>query len=188
MNARLLLRRLLLIPTLICLAGCATDKPKPTASASTAKKGKAVEEANPEVLAMYKQAAAKPSEPFEGDDWQPLFDGESLKGWGITDFAGRGEVQISSGLMVLNMGDPFTGVNLTNPTPTMNYEVALDAMRVSGSDFFCGLTFPVGTNSCSLIVGGWGGTMVGISSLKRKRPRSWLVATIAAQKRNEPSC
>jgi len=47
----------------------------------------------------------------------------------------------------------------------MNYEVALDAMRVMGSDFFCGLTVPVGTNCCSLIVGGWGGSLVGISSL-----------------------
>src|SRR2546430_1403313 len=38
-------------------------------------------------------------------------------------------------------------------------------MRVEGSDFFCGLTFPVGTNPCSLIVGGWGGGVVGLSSL-----------------------
>jgi hypothetical protein len=38
-------------------------------------------------------------------------------------------------------------------------------MRVMGSDFFCGLTVPVGDSFCSLIVGGWGGTLVGISSL-----------------------
>jgi hypothetical protein len=47
----------------------------------------------------------------------------------------------------------------------MNYEIALDAMRVNGSDFFCGLTVPVGDSFCSLIVGGWGGALVGISSL-----------------------
>jgi hypothetical protein len=47
----------------------------------------------------------------------------------------------------------------------MNYEVALDAMRLMGSDFFCGLTVPVGDTFCSLIVGGWGGSLVGISSL-----------------------
>jgi hypothetical protein len=151
---------------LLYLAGCAAEKPTSAAHATSGDKAAAPgEQLNPEVAAMYKQAAAKPSEPFEGDDWQSLFDGESLKGWRVTEFAGRGEVQIHSGLMVLNMGDPFTGVNLTNPSPKMNYEVALDAMRVNGSDFFCGLTFPVGTNSCSLIVGGWGGTLVGISSL-----------------------
>ncbi len=94
-----------------------------------------------------------------------MFDGQTLQGWRPTQFAGRGEVQCRSGLIVLNMGDPFTGVNWTNDFPKMNYEVALDAMRVMGSDFFCGLTVPVGDSFCSLIVGGWGGTLVGISSL-----------------------
>lgn len=49
--------------------------------------------------------------------------------------------------------------------PVMNYELSLEAMRVDGSDFFCGLTFPVGSNFCSFIVGGWGGGVVGLSSL-----------------------
>ncbi len=48
----------------------------------------------------------------------------------------------------------------------MNYEVALDAMRLMGSDFFCGLTVPVGETFCSLIVGGWGGSLLGISSVE----------------------
>src|SRR5262245_12801694 len=47
----------------------------------------------------------------------------------------------------------------------MDYEIALDALRLTGSDFFCGLTVPVGDTHCSLIVGGWGGSLVGISSL-----------------------
>ena len=47
----------------------------------------------------------------------------------------------------------------------MDYEIALDAMRVSGSDFFCGLTFPVSNSFCSLIVGGWGGSLLGLSSI-----------------------
>jgi len=41
----------------------------------------------------------------------------------------------------------------------------LEAMKVEGDDFFCGLTFPVGESACSFIVGGWGGTVVGISSV-----------------------
>ena len=74
-------------------------------------------------------------------------------------------MRCQSGVLVLKMGSPFTGVNWTNESPRMNYEVALDAMRLMGSDFFCGLTVPVGTNCCSLIVGGWGGSLVGISSV-----------------------
>lgn len=94
-----------------------------------------------------------------------MFDGRTLAGWKETQFAGRGEVECRSGLLVLNMGDPFTGVNWTNDFPKLNYEIALDTMRVMGSDFFCGLTVPVGDSFCSLIVGGWGGSLVGISSL-----------------------
>lgn len=110
-------------------------------------------------------AAAQPSLAFEGAGWETLFGGKSLIGWKETLFAGRGEVECRSGLMVLNLGDPFTGVNWTNEFPNMDYEVALDAMRVSGSDFFCGLTVPVGDTFCSLIVGGWGGSLLGISSI-----------------------
>ena len=59
----------------------------------------------------------------------------------------------------------MTGINWTNRVPKVNYEVTLDAMRVTGSDFFCGLTVPVSDSFCTLIVGGWGGSLVGISSL-----------------------
>jgi hypothetical protein len=111
-----------------------------------------------------KAAAAKPSAPLEGTGWQSMFDG-TLSGWKTTAFAGHGEVETESGLLILNMGDPFTGVNYTNAFPKMGYEIALDAMRLMGSDFFCGLTVPVGDSFCSLIVGGWGGSLVGISSL-----------------------
>lgn len=93
-----------------------------------------------------------------------LFDGKTLTGWKPTDFAGHGEVVVKDGTLVLETGQ-MTGVTWTNDVPTMNYEISLDAMRVEGSDFFCGLTFPVGKDPCSLIVGGWGGGVVGLSSL-----------------------
>jgi hypothetical protein len=61
----------------------------------------------------------------------------------------------------------MTGITLasTSGLPRMNYEISLDAMRTEGSDFFCGLTFPVGKEDCSFIVGGWGGGTVGLSSI-----------------------
>ena len=62
-------------------------------------------------------------------------------------------------------GDTLTGLNYTGKTPTTNYEVELDAKRVEGSDFFCGLTVPVNDSYASLILGGWGGGVCGISSL-----------------------
>ena len=47
----------------------------------------------------------------------------------------------------------------------MNYEIESEAMRTDGHDFFCGLTFPVGRNPCTLICGGWGGSLIGLSSI-----------------------
>jgi hypothetical protein len=93
-----------------------------------------------------------------------LFDGKTLKGWRETDFAGRGKVTIEDGKLLLGMGY-MTGITWTSDIPRMNYELSLDAMRTEGSDFFCGLTFPVASNQCSLVVGGWGGSLVGLSSL-----------------------
>ncbi|MHA3773945.1 TIM barrel protein [Verrucomicrobiota bacterium sgz303538] len=97
--------------------------------------------------------------------WTPLFDGKTLKGWKVTEFGGRGEVTVQDGAIVLDAGNDLTGINLAGEPQRMNYEVELEAKRVEGSDFFCGLTFPVEKNNVTLVVGGWGGTMVGISSI-----------------------
>ena len=95
-----------------------------------------------------------------------LFDGKTLTGWEITDFAGHGPVTVENGEVRVGLGH-MTGITLTgtNDLPRMNYEVSLEAMRVDGSDFFCGLTFPVGKDHCSFIVGGWGGGVVGLSNI-----------------------
>ena len=102
-------------------------------------------------------------EPLDADE-TPLFDGKTLLGWRQSRFLGSGKVQVENGKIVLGVGF-MTGITWTNDLPRMDYEISLEAMRVEGSDFFCGLTFPVAENSCSLIVGGWGGNVVGLSSL-----------------------
>jgi hypothetical protein len=94
-----------------------------------------------------------------------LFDGRSLGQWTVTDFGGQGQVHIQDGAIYLEMGSYATGITWTGPVVRMNYEITLDAMRVQGSDFFCGLTFPVGENPCTLILGGWGGGLCGLSSI-----------------------
>ena len=99
-----------------------------------------------------------------GDDWKPLWDGKTMKGWTKAPFGGSGDVEIENGILTLHQG-LLTGVNCTNPIPNVDYEVEIEARRVSGNDFFCGLTFPVKDSFATLIVGGWGGSVVGISSL-----------------------
>lgn len=115
------------------------------------------------------EVPAKPAKPVgqDGDapKWVSLFDGKTLKGWKSTDFGGEGDVNVEDGNLVLGIGNDLTGVTATQKVPKVNYEVELEAMRAAGSDFFCGLTFPVKDSPCSLIVGGWGGGVVGLSSL-----------------------
>jgi hypothetical protein len=98
--------------------------------------------------------------------WQSLFDGKSLGAWKPTAFGGEGEVTVEDGRIILGTGSDLTGITWTGTgLPTTNYEIALQAMRLSGIDFFCGLTFPVDTTFCSFILGGWSGTIIGLSSL-----------------------
>ena len=116
-------------------------------------------------LELVARAAAQAPAPIEGEGWRTLFDGRSLTGWQVTDFKQGGGVEVRDGLLVFFKGDNFVGVNYTNEIPKTNYEFTVEAMRVAGEDFFCGLTFPVNDSFCSLIVGGWGGGLVGLSSL-----------------------
>lgn len=109
-----------------------------------------------------KPAAAKPAEP-EG---QLLFDGKTLTNWKATDFGRESKIEVQDGLLVINKGEPMSGVTWAgDELPTVNYELRLEAKRMAGDDFFCGLTFPVQKSHCSLILGGWGGSLTGISSI-----------------------
>ena len=97
--------------------------------------------------------------------WTPLFDGATLGRWEQTSFGGEGPVRVGDGAIVLEMGDPLTGITWTGEALPAVYEIGLEASRLAGNDFFCGLTFPVAVSNCSLILGGWGGTTVGLSTI-----------------------
>jgi hypothetical protein len=94
-----------------------------------------------------------------------LFDGVSLEGWEITNFLLQGAVYVKEGEIILEIGDGCTGITWKGAHPVMDYRLSLDAKRVAGFDFFCGLTFPVEDEFCSLIVGGWAGSVIGISCI-----------------------
>lgn len=94
-----------------------------------------------------------------------IFNGETLDGWEITNFGPQGPVYVSGGEIILGMGDGCTGITYRKDFPSTGYRVTLEARRVNGIDFFCGMTFPVEKDPCTLIVGGWGGTTVGLSSI-----------------------
>jgi len=116
--------------------------------------------------AFAKDAPAEKSQEKSGSE--SLFDGKTLGKWVSTNFGGEGEVRVEDGAITLDAGASLTGINYTGPVLKTNYEISLDAQRIQGTDFFCGLTVPVGDSYASLIVGGWGGSLCGISSIDDK--------------------
>jgi len=112
-------------------------------------------------------ATADEPAPAGQGGWESLFDGKSLAGWKITDFGGEGEVNVVDGVIVMRMGQPLTGITWKDAgkIPTDNFEITLQAMKRKGDDFFCALTFPVRDSHASFVVGGWAGTVVGLSSI-----------------------
>jgi hypothetical protein len=111
-----------------------------------------------------KQAAAAKAQP--AGEWTVLFDGKSMKGWSKPkgfDYDDAGEVELKDGSMILNGGLYATGIRWPGKFPKTNYEIQLEAQRVRGYDFFCGMSFPVGEGALTLILGGWGGYLTGLS-------------------------
>ena len=106
-----------------------------------------------------------PNINIEIPGFKRLFDGDTLANWEITNFGPQGEVYVSDGEIVLGMGDGCTGITWKDSFPKENYEISLEAKRVMGIDFFCGLTFPVKDDFCTFIVGGWAGAVVGLSTI-----------------------
>lgn len=104
--------------------------------------------------------------PNEKAEWKSLFDGKTLKGWKQSDFFKPGKSSVKDGAIILEKGTKMTGLTYDGKDfPKMNYEVSLESKRVDGRDFFCTTTFPVGDSFCSFVVGGWGGSVTGLSSI-----------------------
>ena len=104
--------------------------------------------------------------PVAPQEAHSLFDGRTLEGWTVSNFHPAGDVAVREGVIRLAVGQPLTGITFAGSFPVSDYEVVVEARRLSGSDFFATITFPVGKEVCSLVVGGWGGRVVGLSSLE----------------------
>lgn len=100
-------------------------------------------------------------EPGPAGPWRDLLAGT----WSPTPFGGGGAVRMEDGALELGPGHPLTGVTWSAPVPRGDYELELEAERLQGDDFFVGLTFPVGDAHLTLVLGGWGGALCGLSCL-----------------------
>lgn len=99
-------------------------------------------------------------------DTLPMLEENDLGRWKAAPFAFAGDLDIRDGVLNTGLGSYLTGVVWKEEPPARtNYEIELEARKVWGSDFFLGLTIPVGGRYCTWIVGGWGGRVVGISDI-----------------------
>ncbi|MCD6303448.1 MAG: DUF1080 domain-containing protein [Planctomycetes bacterium] len=131
---------------------------------------------SPEVTAAKPSAPAaarRSAEQLPPGEWVTLFDGKTLAGWKVPQFGGSGKVYVKDGVIHIGIGQGCTGITYDpndpraplSSLPRENYEVQLEAERLEGVDFFCGLTFPVGKDYITLVCAGWGGAVTGLSCL-----------------------
>ncbi|MDY0354645.1 MAG: DUF1080 domain-containing protein [Sedimentisphaerales bacterium] len=148
-----------------CRCPCSGPDPAPGSSDEADVAARAVEEEVAVPAVGTPEDAPKGILDLGPGEQVPLFDGQSLGQWKVTDFGGQGDVYVKDGAVYLEMGSYATGITWTGPVIRMNYEITLEAMRVEGTDFFCALTFPVADKPCTLVLGGWGGTLCGLSTI-----------------------
>jgi len=99
------------------------------------------------------------------ENWKPLFDGEALTDWIVPAYGGDGEVSVKEGKIVIERGLMMTGIRYDKEFPTIDYEIRYEARRTGGYDFFAACTFPVKGSFCTFVNGGWGGGVIGLSSI-----------------------
>ena len=125
------------------------------------------------VVALVACVAISGADAPKSEEWKPLFDGKSFAGWAQSGFEAEGGVNVvpafrdGRAAIVIEAGTTLSGITWTRGAelPRSNYEITLEAMKLNGADFFCGLTFPVGKAACTFVAGGWGGMVTGISSV-----------------------
>jgi len=125
-------------------------------------------------LAVFTAVAAPPQ---DASTWKPLFDGKSLGLWKETPFPGQKTpgVRVENRVIQLSAGHPLTGITWNGKLPFETsgaaYEIRFEAARIRGGDFFASLTFPSAAAAmeagqhATWVLGGWGGDIVGISSI-----------------------
>ena len=109
-------------------------------------------------------AAAAQAQP-KLTEWKSLFDGKTLGQWKATPFTGTPEIRVDKGAIILAAGHPLTGITWSGAFPQSGFELRFEAARLLGGDFFSSVTFPAGGSFATWVLGGWGGDIVGISSI-----------------------
>lgn len=105
-------------------------------------------------------AAEAPASP-----WQELFDGRDLSSWKAGVFGEFPEFDRVEDGVVIPQGVPLAGLTYQGEPPTPPFEAEFEVTKEYGADFFFSVTFPVRGEHLTLVLGGWGGVVCGLSCL-----------------------
>jgi hypothetical protein len=111
------------------------------------------------------QALAAASVQAEALDWTVLLDEKDQSRWRAGGFGEDPEFEVGARGIVLPIGVPMAGLTYTDTPPKTPYSLEISATKEYGSDFFLGITFPVAGTHITLVLGGWGGVVCGLSCL-----------------------
>lgn len=94
-----------------------------------------------------------------------LFDGRDLSRWRSGVFGEPADFELADDGVILPIGVPLAGLTYEGEAPSTPYELEVVGTKQSGTDFFLGITFPVRDEHLTLVLGGWGGVVSGLSCL-----------------------
>ncbi|MEM1451307.1 MAG: DUF1080 domain-containing protein [Planctomycetota bacterium] len=98
-------------------------------------------------------------------EWSVLLDSNDMSRWRTGVFGEDPELEVTERGVVLPIGVPLAGLTYTGEAPRGTYVLEVQATKEYGSDFFLGVTFPVRDAHLTLVLGGWGGAVCGLSCL-----------------------
>lgn len=124
------------------------------------------------VITGCRPAAVRSSSPA-AQRWD-LLDEKHAPRWQQAGIPDEGKITVEKGEITLLTGLPMTGCKFASWTelglPGSGYRITYEALRVEGEDIFGMCTFPVASHEthATFVLGGWGGTLTGISSIDFK--------------------
>ena len=97
-----------------------------------------------------------------------LFDPSLLGDWETGVFGNPDEFDTTDEGVVIPQTSTIAGMTYRGTAPTTPYVMHVDVTKRYGDDFFLGLTFPVRDSHLTLVLGGWGGGVSGLSCIDGK--------------------
>ncbi len=122
------------------------------------------------LLVLLPACSPEKKAPVPDSRWD-LFSSVLIERWKEAPMDKSGGIRRETDGFTLKEGAPMTGIVFPEwfkeGLPAVDYAITYEAMRVGGSDFFGSVTFPVRDEKTfvTFVLGGWGGTQVGISSI-----------------------